>query len=351
MPILVAFACLLAPQPSLRDAPNFRLQVVPAVVYKVDDPGNTKTSSFVFDVAVLDSSDPALAPASATVELASGRTTVDRQAWSAGMLAKIKGQRYSVHPDTPFASPVRILELPEAFELRFYFRCPQAFAIDSISIRLTAADSKGGRSEHTLRIPVQYYRQKTSLICPFRGNGVVGQDWITNGGHGGGFGNDFALDLRGLDQNFAEVRNGGDGNPASAGWGREIIAPAAGTVAYARNDVPDNPRPGTGPDDNWYRKLHDPILASLGNCVVIDHGNSEFSLMAHMQEGSVVVRAGDHVTAGQLIGKLGNSGDAFGPHLHYQLQSDPRLFHGHSLPFRFENTPTPLYRGRQFQAS
>jgi len=62
-------------------------------------------------------------------------------------------------------------------------------------------------------------------------------------------------------------------------------------------------------------------MTFYGNCVIIDHGNSEYSLMAHMQQGSVTVKVGERAVAGQVIGKLGDSGDSFGPHVHYQLQS------------------------------
>jgi hypothetical protein len=88
--------------------------------------------------------------------------------------------------------------LPQAFDLHFYFRCPQALAIDSANVRVKVADVKGRQAEQMLRIPIQHYQQKTSLIFPFRGRGVVGQDWVTNGGHGGGIGTDFAIDVRGL---------------------------------------------------------------------------------------------------------------------------------------------------------
>jgi hypothetical protein len=133
------------------------------------------------------------------------------------------------------------------------------------------------------------------------------------------------------------------------GW--SILAPAAGTVIYARNDVPTNPRPGEQPDVNsWYLPLPDPVMAYAGNCAIIDHGNSEYSVMMHLQPGSVTVKAGDRVLTGQVVGRLGNSGDAFGPHLHYQLQSGPRLFQDQSLPFRFQNVDPPLFRGKQFDA-
>jgi murein DD-endopeptidase MepM/ murein hydrolase activator NlpD len=176
----------------------------------------------------------------------------------------------------------------------------------------------------------------------------VGQDWITNGGHGG-YWNQFAIDVIGH-QNDAPATNDADENASATGWGREILAPAAGTVTYARNDVPDNPHQGELPDTVTYSAQHDPIMAFMGNCVIIDHGNSEYSVIMHMQRGSVAVTAGDRVAAGQVIGRLGNSGDSSGPHLHYQLQSGPQVFRDQSLPFRFHNIDAPLRRGTYLNA-
>jgi hypothetical protein len=136
--------------------------------------------------------------------------------------------------------------LPEAFDVHFYFRCPQALAVDSADVRVKVADAKGRRAEQMLRIPIQYYQQKTSLIFPFRGRGIVGQDWVTNGGHGSGYGSDFAIDVDGLDQNDASQKNDANENASDAGWGREILAPAAGTVTYTRNDEPNNLTRETG---------------------------------------------------------------------------------------------------------
>ena len=105
------------------------------------------------------------------------------------------------------------------------------------------------------------------------------------------------------------------------------------------------------PDINSFAALHVPVMAFYGDCVIIDHGNSEYSVLAHMQQGSVRVKAGERVAAGQVIGKLGNSGDSFGPHLHYQLQAGPQLFHDQGLPFRFQNIDVPqLSRGTNFDA-
>jgi murein DD-endopeptidase MepM/ murein hydrolase activator NlpD len=346
--LLLTFGYLVGAQLSEVDQPDFRLQIVPAIVYKVDDPGGARTSSFVFDIAVICSTDCALIPISATVELSSAGSTVERQGWTTEMLATIKNERYRIEPNTPLASPTRAFTLREAFDVRFYFRHPQALAIDSAAVRLTVADAKGHRAEQVLRIPIRYYQQKTALMVPFRGHGIVGQDYITTGGHGG-FWNAFAIDLDGLDQRDGELSDANE-LAADAGYGREILAPAAGTVVYARNDVPNNPHLGAEPGEDYYSGQHDPVTAFAGNCVIIDHGNSEYSVMMHMQPGSVTVKVGDRVAAGQVVGKLGNSGDAFGPHVHYQLQSGPRLFQDQPLPFSFQNIDSPLHRGEYFVA-
>ena len=345
--LLGVLACLFDVQPSLSSQPDFRLQVVPAIIYKVDDPGNNRTSSFVFDIAVICSTDCDLTPVSASVELSSAGSIVERQDWTAETLAKIRHITYRSQPNDPFAWPIG-LTLPEAFDLGFYFRHPQALAIDSAAVRLTVADAKGHRAEQRIEMPIRYYQQKTALIVPFRGHGIVGQDWITTGGHHQ-FSNTFAIDLDGLDEKDGELSDANT-NEADAGWGREIVAPAAGTVVYARNDVPTNPHPGNAPGDDYYRPLHDPADAYAGNCVIIDHGNSEYSVLMHMQASSVAVKVGDRVATGQVIGRLGSSGSSGGPHLHYQLQSGPLLWQYQSLPFRFQNIDAPLHRGEYFVA-
>jgi murein DD-endopeptidase MepM/ murein hydrolase activator NlpD len=349
---LVLFMSLVSFRAAWSSPPDFRLQVVPAIVYKVDDPGGSRTSSFVFDLAVICSTDCDLSPVSAHVELSNSGSAVERQDWTAETLTKIKQTSFRIEANTPPASPAREFTLPEAFDLRFYFREARALDIDSVAVRLTVADAKGRRAEHVLEIPIRFYQQKTILMFPFRGHGIIGQDYVTSGGHGGhgDFSNEFGIDIDGLNQNDGELSDANE-NAADAGWGRDILAPAAGTVVYARNDIPDNPHPGVEPGPDYYNPLHDPVNAYAGNCVIIDHGNSEYSVMMHLRQGSVTVNVGDRVANGQVIGKLGSSGDSFGPHLHYQLQSGPRLWEYQSLPVKFQNMDVPtLFRGHYFVA-
>jgi murein DD-endopeptidase MepM/ murein hydrolase activator NlpD len=82
---------------------------------------------------------------------------------------------------------------------------------------------------------------------------------------------------------------------------------------------------------------------------VIDHGNGEFSMIAHLQKGSVRVKPGDTVRQGQVVGLMGNSGDTSGPHVHYQLQSGPDWERSDALPSNFTNVQT-LAPGSYFEA-
>jgi len=64
----------------------------------------------------------------------------------------------------------------------------------------------------------------------------------------------------------------------------------------------------------------------IGNFVLIDHEDGEYSLLVHMKPGSVRVRSGDRVKQGQMVGAIGFAGDSIFPHLHYSLMSGPTLF-------------------------
>ena len=83
--------------------------------------------------------------------------------------------------------------------------------------------------------------------------------------------------------------------------------------------------------------LPTPTNAIPGNNVLIDHGNGEYSSLAHLQRGSVRVKAGDRVSQGDVLGRVGNSGSSDTPHLHYQLMAGTHLARADGLPSRFEN--------------
>jgi murein DD-endopeptidase MepM/ murein hydrolase activator NlpD len=118
------------------------------------------------------------------------------------------------------------------------------------------------------------------------------------------------------------------------GWGKPILAPAGGKVIRAVNSIPDNAK-GKGPSFGKDQFIADPSIM-WGNHVEIDHGGGEISLLAHMKQGSVPVKVGDTVKAGQKVGEMGFSGDAFLVHLHYDLKDAPG-FDADALPSPFNN--------------
>jgi murein DD-endopeptidase MepM/ murein hydrolase activator NlpD len=109
-------------------------------------------------------------------------------------------------------------------------------------------------------------------------------------------------------------------------YGLPVLAPAAGTVVIAIDQYEDNPPMHPSKDNPAY-----------GNTIVIDHGNNEFSMLAHLKPGSVKVKVGDKVTAGQQIALCGNSGNSPLPHLHYHLQTTSAWFKGEGLPIQFHD--------------
>lgn len=74
-----------------------------------------------------------------------------------------------------------------------------------------------------------------------------------------------------------------------------------------------------------------------GNHVILDHGNGEFSFLAHLKQGSVAVKVGDRVKPGDKLGLCGNSGNTSEPHLHYHLQTTAKFGAGEGLPAQFLN--------------
>ncbi len=112
-------------------------------------------------------------------------------------------------------------------------------------------------------------------------------------------------------------------NESYFAWATPVLAPADGVVVTVENRIADNV-PGQIQLGSLY-----------GNHVIIDHGNSEFSLLAHMQSGSVTVKPGQQINAGEVIGKTGNSGMSTEPHVHYQLMDHADWKKAHGLPLQF----------------
>lgn len=95
--------------------------------------------------------------------------------------------------------------------------------------------------------------------------------------------------------------------PASQHTGQDIAAPS-GTPIFAAHDG----RVSLA----WYDRFKNGQPAG-GNMIELESGHGWATRYAHMQR--YVVRAGQRVKAGQIIGYVGSTGAATGPHLHFEL--------------------------------
>ncbi|NOZ08310.1 MAG: peptidoglycan DD-metalloendopeptidase family protein [FCB group bacterium] len=154
-------------------------------------------------------------------------------------------------------------------------------------------------------------RQKTLLTMPFLGEWSVLQgndgEW-THKGTGR-----YAWDFVVRDQSGSQLKGFGNRVEDYYAYGLPVLAPAPGMVFAVENRVNDNPPQTANTEQNW------------GNYVIIDHQNGEYSELSHLKQGSVVVKPGQYLQRGELIGYCGNSGRSPVPHIHYQLQQEGRL--------------------------
>ncbi len=114
------------------------------------------------------------------------------------------------------------------------------------------------------------------------------------------------------------------------GFGRDVLAPADGTVIKVRNNIRDYAHAGTASIDILTPDLR-------GNYVVIRHAKHVYSLIAHLRKGSCMIQPGDLVTRGQVIGQCGNSGHSTEPHIHFHLQDRQNFYVAAGLPVLFKN--------------
>ncbi|MGH3675431.1 MAG: M23 family metallopeptidase [Mycobacterium sp.] len=110
-------------------------------------------------------------------------------------------------------------------------------------------------------------------------------------------------------------------------FGADIHAVADGPVVAAvdgmAEQIPGKTRSGLALDEY------------AGNHIVQDLGDGNYALYAHIKTGAVKVKPGDQLTAGQLIGLVGNTGNSDAPHLHFHVMSTPDPLRSDGLPFVF----------------
>ena len=119
-------------------------------------------------------------------------------------------------------------------------------------------------------------------------------------------------------------------NESYYAFNKEVVAPADGKVVTVINTIMDNV-PG---------EMNEKEPA--GNYVILEHENREYSLLAHFKQHSIVVKEGDKVKQGQIIGLCGNSGNSSEPHIHFQVMDSSDYMNCRSIRIRFNDGIEPV---------
>jgi hypothetical protein len=231
---------------------------------------------------------------------------------------------------------------------------PLDYCIRRLSYQFRFTTEKGGQVESEISVHPVVYKQKAALILPFAGACLVteGHDFLTHHrrnfpfthpliqqigitGNSSRFAYDFVL----VNDDLKMFRESPNRNEDFFCWGKPVLCPGDGKIVGMADDLPDNAAYKSPPFDveAHIKEPENSMAKHLGNYLIIDHGNIEFSLLAHMQKESVQANVGDKVAKGELIGRVGNSGDSYTPHIHYQFQNGKSMLESEGLPSKFED--------------
>ncbi len=173
-----------------------------------------------------------------------------------------------------------------------------------------------------------HFQNKTKLRPPFHGTWTAhNADRDEKNHHFALAIQRFAVDWVMIGENGKMFRTDGSTNADYYGYGQDALAPATGKVVMVVDGIPDNQLP---------TETENRVFVA-GNHVVIDLGQKEFALFMHLIPGSIRVKVGDRVQPGQVIGKIGNSGNSSAPHLHFQLSDGPYIWRDPSIPAQFSD--------------
>jgi len=235
-------------------------------------------------------------------------------------------------------------------------------ARDTLRVRVHGnLDGRG--TEFTGSIPIKSEFAQNKYIFPLRGVWYAGSGASFHTDHRWAVPEEFALDIAKIGESGLTHKGDGTRFDDYYAYGADVLAAAAGRVTGITNDQPEDPsamqRPNE-PQEAYFARLQKEqaerlakgLTAIAGKYVMIDHGKNEYSLYAHLQPGSLRVHVGDQVKAGDVIGKLGSSGNSTEPHLHFQICDEPNPLMCAGIPINFSNVtiqwsdlPRPIQSG------
>jgi len=177
--------------------------------------------------------------------------------------------------------------------------------------------------EHYLNYSSRFNLLLPQPHLPFSGEWKVYQGFDDEWTHKGNwaYGMDFVIENRTDGKTF---RNDGFNLDDYYCFNKPVLSPVSGHVVDVCDEYKDNPVGTVDRQNNW------------GNHVIIESQWKYYVELSHFAEKSIVVKPGDRVSFGQIIGRCGNSGYSPQPHIHMQVQFLPQIG-APTVPFRFNN--------------
>jgi hypothetical protein len=212
------------------------------------------------------------------------------------------------------------------------------------TLHITASDgSKHALTTAPLRVSP---RQAVIVGAPLRGTGWIAGDASHNGpdaahrrailllGGKAWLAQRYAIDwvrYRIINGKAVTWSGAEENNASYLCYGEPILSVADGKVVEVLDGIPENvPHSGKYAVDINF-------ISAGGNHVVADIGGGNYVLYAHMRPRSLTVKLGEHVTQGQILGVIGNSGSSTEPHLHLHVVDHPSFLGGQGVPYEFAN--------------
>jgi hypothetical protein len=209
------------------------------------------------------------------------------------------------------------------------------------TLSLSIVGKNGATIEKTVKGTTAAVVQEPARVLhpPFHGAGWVAFNALSNPDHRRSFvpvdgkvriAQRFAIDWMRLGPDGRLFHNDSKSNANFYDYGAEVVAVADGRISDLKDGLPQN----VGSNEPSSRAITLENIA--GNYLILDIGKGQFALYAHLQPGSLRVKLGDQVKAGEVLALLGNSGNSDAPHLHLHLMDANSPLGSEGLPYELD---------------